>query len=54
MNVYCPKSCGICSGGDGENEIPEVINNGRCKDTKNECLKLAKGGHFIERPGHTK
>jgi len=52
MNVYCPKSCGICSGGgDGENEIPEVINNGRCKDTNNECLKLAKGGHCYARPG---
>jgi len=53
MNVYCPKSCGICTGsGDDENEIPDDIpDNGRCKDTNNQCLRLAKEGHCYARPG---
>jgi len=52
MNVYCSKSCGVCSGGgDDGNEIPEVIGNGKCKDVNNECLRLAKEGYCYARPG---
>jgi len=52
MNVYCPKSCGVCTGGGDDNEIiPPIINNGKCKDTNNVCLQLAKAGHCYARPG---
>jgi len=52
MNIYCKKSCGICSGGGGgETEIPDTVTPSGCKDTRTDCLQLAKAGHCYARPG---
>jgi len=54
MNIYCKKACGICSGGDGGGtDIPDTITPSGCKDTRTDCLQLAKAGHCYARPGQT-